>query len=78
MNPPHFAIGLPNRTHRNTHTNQLYEDPIVFRKPVALDPTNPNLLPPFLKKGTSPLPSHFGLRRCESAFLSIKKVRGDT
>ncbi|KAL2247850.1 UNVERIFIED_CONTAM: hypothetical protein Sindi_2637300, partial [Sesamum indicum] len=24
------------------------------------------------KKGTFPLPSHFGLRRCESAFISIK------
>ncbi|XAR50475.1 hypothetical protein NMG60_11004812 [Bertholletia excelsa] len=23
------------------------------------------------KKGTFPLPSHFGLRRCESAFISI-------
>ncbi|KAB2096477.1 hypothetical protein ES319_A01G110600v1, partial [Gossypium barbadense] len=28
-----------------------------------------------LKKRTFPLPSHFGLRRCESAFLSIRMVR---
>ncbi|TYH50077.1 hypothetical protein ES332_D10G179900v1 [Gossypium tomentosum] len=27
-----------------------------------------------LKKGTFPLLNHFGLRRCESAFLSIKTV----
>ena len=28
-----------------------------------------------LKKGTFPLPSRFGLRRCESAFLSIRTER---
>jgi hypothetical protein len=49
-------------------------NPLSYRPgPVSTGPVPGSTL----KKGTSPLPSHFGLRRCESAFLSIKKVRSE-
>ncbi|KAL2340392.1 hypothetical protein Fmac_008332 [Flemingia macrophylla] len=56
MNLLLFTIELPNQILSNIHNYQLYVDPIVFRKPEASVPTNPNLLLPFHQQHLSPKP----------------------
>ena len=45
MNPLLVAIEPANQIRRKTHNDQLYEDPILFLKLIALVPINPNLIP---------------------------------
>ena len=52
-------------------------NPLSYRPHPVSTGSVPGSTPPKKKEPPFPLPSHFGLRRCESAFLSIRTVRSE-